>query len=151
MTLDGRDYDPKRDEPMVKTQLARMRAIMVDGEWRTLPELSEMLGISQNAVAARLRDLRKPRYGGYHVERRREEHTEGLVACRFVGVLGVEHKFFPAQLTPFSMFGAIQVLRRIYPRLNKADQQAVAPLGRWLGVSLGEKAHEPPEKSPATP
>ena len=150
MTIDGCDYDPARDGPQIKTQLARVRALMIDGEWRSRTQISELLGITENATCARLRDLRKPLHGGYHVERRRLAHDEGLFEYRFVGKTDDGDKFYPARLTPYSMHGAIQVLRRIYPRLNAVDQRAVAPLGRWLGVSLGEKAHEPPEESPPT-
>ena len=57
--------------------LEAVRAIMADGLWRSsydvLRELAAQ-GIlaSESAVTARLRDLRKPQYGGLKVECRKE-------------------------------------------------------------------------------
>lgn len=57
--------------------LKAVRAIMADGLWRSsydvLRELAAQ-GIlaSESAVTARLRDLRKPQYGGLKVECRKE-------------------------------------------------------------------------------
>jgi DNA-binding Lrp family transcriptional regulator len=46
-------------------------ALMQDGQWRTLAVIAEECKASEASVSARLRDLRKLRYGGYFVERRR--------------------------------------------------------------------------------
>lgn len=75
--FDGETYDPALDENRLSKQLGRVWAAMKDGEWRTLSEIAEETGDeSQAAISARLRDLRKPRFGGYNVLRRRR--TEGL-------------------------------------------------------------------------
>ena len=43
---------------------------MLDREWRTLAEIARGVQGSEAAVSARLRDLRKPRYGGHTVNRK---------------------------------------------------------------------------------
>ena len=60
MRFDGRTYDPTRDFHRLKTQLAKTFAILLDGEWHSLPELRDRCG---SAADSRIRDLRKPRFG----------------------------------------------------------------------------------------
>jgi len=50
---------------------------MRDGEWRTLGEISEATGHPEASVSARLRDFRKPRFGGHTVNRRRGKWVGG--------------------------------------------------------------------------
>jgi len=69
--FDGRTYDPHHDRVRLTRLLARVYAFMRDGEWRTLPEIAEACGGTEASVSARLRDLRKIRFGSYVVERRR--------------------------------------------------------------------------------
>lgn len=57
--FDGKTYAPS-DGPRLGRQLAQVASLMRDGQWRTT-----------QSVSARLRDLRKPRYGSHPVERRR--------------------------------------------------------------------------------
>lgn len=55
--------------------------LMSDGEWRTLHEIAQITGGTTQSVSARLRDLRKVKFGGYLVERKRVgESEEGLHA-----------------------------------------------------------------------
>jgi hypothetical protein len=67
----GVTYDPALDEERLTRQLGRVWELMVDGQWRTLREIAERVGGSEAGVSARLRDLRKPGFGGYKIERRR--------------------------------------------------------------------------------
>ena len=41
------------------------------GGWLTLGEISELTAYSEASVSAQLRNLRKPKFGGYVVEKRR--------------------------------------------------------------------------------
>jgi uncharacterized membrane protein len=41
----------------------------VPGDWWTLAELARATGYPEASISARLRDLRKPKFGGYTVER----------------------------------------------------------------------------------
>lgn len=69
--FDGETFDAKQDGARLTSQLYLVRDLMLDGCWRTLPTIAELTGGSESGVSARLRDLRKTRFGGYVVERRR--------------------------------------------------------------------------------
>lgn len=69
--FDGHTYDPAIDGDRLDTQLIRVQALMSDGEWRTLPEIVHCTGGTEASISARLRDLRKVRFGAFIVERRR--------------------------------------------------------------------------------
>lgn len=79
--FDGESYDPEHDQERLSTQLAVVRAAMLDGQWRTLGEIAEATGLQENtaSISARLRDLRKEKFGAYFVERRRRgDPKDGL-------------------------------------------------------------------------
>jgi len=73
--FDGATFDPARDEIRLSGQLARVYNCMSDGEYRTLQEIRAICGGSEAGLSARLRDLRKTRWGAHVVNRRRR--TEG--------------------------------------------------------------------------
>lgn len=58
-------------------QTKAVKDVMLDSQWRTLPELAEEIHVrlkvraSEAGVSARLRDLRKPRFGSHTVLRRK--------------------------------------------------------------------------------
>lgn len=68
--FDGATFEPKRDESRLKIQLAKVRRAMWDGRWHTLDELATTADAPQASVSARIRDLRKSRFGAYKVEKR---------------------------------------------------------------------------------
>lgn len=69
---DGGTFEGQYDSTRLGTQFDRVRALMADGQWRTLREIADAIGKgSEAAISARLRDLRKPEYGRWTVERRR--------------------------------------------------------------------------------
>ena len=72
MNFDGETYDPVLDGKRLSTQLERVRAIMEDGRFHSLSELADRAGGSEASVSARLRDLRKSKFGSNDVERKRE-------------------------------------------------------------------------------
>ncbi len=59
------------DEPRLSGQLDAVYHRMRDGQWHTLADLAKAAGGSEAGVSARIRDLRKPRFGEHAVERRR--------------------------------------------------------------------------------
>ena len=63
-------------------QLNKVREVMSDGLWHPLSVISARTGYSESSVSARLRDLRKPQYGGHTVERR--SAGKGLFEYRMV-------------------------------------------------------------------
>lgn len=77
-TFGGDTFDPALDEDRLRRQLAAVRAEMFDGQWHTLHQLSLIVGAPEASVSARLRDLRKPKFGGFVVERRRVPGGNGL-------------------------------------------------------------------------
>ena len=76
MQFDGVTYN-RQDGPRLWTQLEAVRHLMSDGQWRTLHQIQDALwwgygsSASEAGVSARLRDLRKAKFGGYVVDRRR--------------------------------------------------------------------------------
>lgn len=70
LRFDGETFDASRDGARLSSQLERVQVLMTDGRWRTLASIAAAVGGSEPAVSARLRDLRKPRFGGLLVERR---------------------------------------------------------------------------------
>lgn len=64
-------FEEERDGERLARQLAKVQALMSDGGWRTLSEIEERIPeASQAGISARLRDLRKPKFGGHTVDRR---------------------------------------------------------------------------------
>lgn len=80
--FDGRTYDPLRDHARMQGQLGRVFRLMADGKWRTLAQITAEIGGSEAGVSARLRDLRKEKYGSLEVQRRHLNH--GLWDYRLV-------------------------------------------------------------------
>jgi hypothetical protein len=64
-------------------QLAKVRDLMLDGQWRSLIEIAAATDAPQASISARLRDLRKVKFGSYTVERRLL--TPGLYEYRVTG------------------------------------------------------------------
>lgn len=67
--FDGQTYESNRDRERLKAQLSRVRQVMSDYEWHTLSDLSVLTDDPEASVSARLRDLRKVKFGGYVIER----------------------------------------------------------------------------------
>jgi len=77
----GTTYEPERDRDRLARQLLRVKRAVSDGQWWTLEKLEREIGAPQASISARLRDLRKPRFGGHTVERR--YLSRGLFEYRF--------------------------------------------------------------------
>lgn len=71
---DGSTYLHPRDGERLARQHNRIFALMKDGFWRSLRQISETTGDPEASCSARLRDFKKPRfqalYGAYSLERR---------------------------------------------------------------------------------
>lgn len=69
--FDGRTYNPAVDQKRLSRQLDKVKFhLQSTGQWHTLRELALLCGGSEASISARIRDLRKPRFGGYIIERR---------------------------------------------------------------------------------
>jgi hypothetical protein len=69
--FDGVTFDPVFDQDRLSRQLGRVFEFMSDQQWHTLDEIQAFAGGRESAVSARLRDLRKAKFGAYTVPRRR--------------------------------------------------------------------------------
>ena len=69
--FDGETFELSKDGYRLTTQFVRVLVFMGDHQWHTLRAISEAVGGAEASVSARLRDFRKPRFGGYTVEKRR--------------------------------------------------------------------------------
>jgi hypothetical protein len=78
LTFDGSTYAPHFDQARLSGQLHAVKELMSDGQWRTLAAIHAVVGGSEAGVSARLRDLRKPRFGGFCIERERIDGVRGL-------------------------------------------------------------------------
>ncbi len=67
---DGITYDHQRDARRLAAQHNRVLAFIRDGAWHTLSEIAQATQDPEASVSARLRDLRKPEFGSYLIERR---------------------------------------------------------------------------------
>lgn len=80
---DGSTYQHARDGVRLSKQHNRVLAVMRSGRRHTLAEIALITRDPEASVSARLRDLRKARFGSHNIERRYVErglHTYRLVA-----------------------------------------------------------------------
>jgi hypothetical protein len=68
---DGATYEAENDQVRLNRQQQRIYNLMRDNVWRTLREIEVITGDAQASISARLRDLRKDKFGGLNVQRRR--------------------------------------------------------------------------------
>ncbi len=79
--FDGPDLT-EEDHERLTGQLLAVHDLMADGKWRTLGEIRRTIGKGSEAgISARLRDLRKSRFGLHSVDRRRRDNN-GLFEYR---------------------------------------------------------------------
>lgn len=78
MSFGGDTFNEQEDGARLRRQLKAVWAVMYDGQWHTLHELSQLVDAPEASVSARLRDFRKSKFGGYFVERERIPHANGL-------------------------------------------------------------------------
>lgn len=71
---DGSTYEHARDGARLAKQHNRIFALMKDGAWRSLAQISDATQDPEASCSARLRDFKKPRfkalYGNYALEKR---------------------------------------------------------------------------------
>jgi len=87
--FDGETYEPELDKVRLTGMLQRVYSAMSSGAWCSLSHLARTAQGSEASVSARIRDLRKEKFGGFEVQRKRIER--GLFHYRLV--LGQEELF----------------------------------------------------------
>lgn len=80
--FDGMTYDAVRDHVRLTGQLAQVSQVLSDRQWHTLSDIAERVSGSQAGVSARIRDLRKPKFGRHEIDR--EYVSAGLWRYRMV-------------------------------------------------------------------
>ena len=80
----GETFEEDIDGDRIRRQLARVWALMVDSQWRTLDEISRITGDPPASISARLRDFRKAKHGGHTVLRQRVQPYSGLYEYRLL-------------------------------------------------------------------
>lgn len=80
--FDGKTYEASRDFQRLGEQAKRVFKAMADGGWSTLHQLAQDTGDPEASISARLRDFRKPKWGGFTIER--EYAGNGLHRYRLV-------------------------------------------------------------------
>jgi hypothetical protein len=70
--VEGRDVD------RLSGQTRRIYELMCDGQWRTLEQIEEETGDPQASISAQLRHLRKHRFGGHQIDKRRVVYGNNL-------------------------------------------------------------------------
>lgn len=79
----GPAYQPQHDQVRLTGQIQRVYQCMKDGQWRTLDEIAVATGDPHASISAQLRHLRKDRFGGHQVDKRRRGNPEaGLYEYR---------------------------------------------------------------------
>jgi hypothetical protein len=83
--FNGSDYVPELDLVRLTGQTAKIYSLMKDQRWRTLYEIEFQVNAPQSSISAQLRHLRKERFGGHTVnKRRRGIAEEGLFEYQLI-------------------------------------------------------------------
>jgi hypothetical protein len=83
--FDGETYRRALDHARLSGQLKRVYLLMLDGQWGTLRGIAAEVLAPEASVSARLRDLKKPKFGGFNIERKRiDDGGNGLHVYRMV-------------------------------------------------------------------
>lgn len=81
--FDGADYDHQHDAARLTGQIRAVYDFIRDGKWHSLGEIAESTREPEASVSAQLRNLRKTRFGGHTIlRRRRGEPRHGLFEYR---------------------------------------------------------------------
>lgn len=81
--FDGKTYEPAFDRKRLFRALRKIFDIMCDHDWHTIHELAQLCCISETSASARIRDLRKERFGSFEVKAQRV--NDGIWQYRLTG------------------------------------------------------------------
>jgi hypothetical protein len=137
--FDGATYSRALDGARLTSQLHHVKMLMRDGQWRTLSQIAAAVEGSNAALSARLRDLRKPKFGGYLVERQRIEG--GLYKYRLLldkPSSGGGQK--ARRLGPRTMLDCLEILN--LTSFKPEHMGPIRELKNWLRVNAGQMPSE---------
>jgi hypothetical protein len=69
-SFDGSTFEVEHDQSRLTKQLDVVREVLLGGQWHTPEQLEAATGYRWASISARIRDLRKSRFGAFVVERR---------------------------------------------------------------------------------
>lgn len=91
--------------PDLLEQKHRIRKIVLKGGWHTLKELSRLTGDSETSISAQLRHMKKPKHGGYVLERKAvHDRSDGLYKYRIMPPGHVSAYTRPKRVNKFKHF-----------------------------------------------
>ena len=94
-SFDGASFDPAADGARLNRQLRAVFDAMRDGHWHTPEEIAAKTGVGWASASARLRDLRKEKFGAFRVHRQRRGDAErGLFEYRVLPPLPAQPDLF---------------------------------------------------------
>ena len=83
--FNGPVYEQEHDKKRLTGQIKRVFDVMKSGRWFTLDEIHQRTGDPHASISAQLRHLRKPRFGGFEIDKQaRGERHRGLWEYRLV-------------------------------------------------------------------
>ena len=74
--FNGSDYVPSYDQKRLTKQIYIIKDLMLKSGFVTLQDIENVTGFPQASISAQLRNLKKERFGGYILEKRRTENKE---------------------------------------------------------------------------
>lgn len=74
----------RSDVPRLSGQLKKVYELMKDGGWFTIRQVARHVGCCEVSAASRMRDLRKERFGGHRVKRKRDQSRPGVFRYRLI-------------------------------------------------------------------
>jgi len=83
--FNGAVYDPELDHARLTKQIGRVYEALPWGEWLTLAEIEAKTHDPQASISAQIRHLRKERFGGYQIDKRRRTPDGGTWEYRLAG------------------------------------------------------------------
>jgi hypothetical protein len=81
-SLARQETGERGDAPRLTKQLEAVRRVMEGGEWWTLEQLAEQANCTTQSASARVRDLRKVKFGAHCIERKGVPGKRGLFLYR---------------------------------------------------------------------
>jgi hypothetical protein len=69
------DQEGARKDPRLKKQLVRVYDVLAEGVWLSLSDISVLADAPEASASARMRDLRKKKFGGFDLETRVLPHN----------------------------------------------------------------------------
>lgn len=132
---DGETYSRSMDGERLGSQLQATLDVLTGGDWWTLSALagavSERTGkrATEASISARLRDLRKDKFGGHNIESQRDPDADGLWKYRLAAPSDE-----PVEVTPTLVVrsdGANKMRRRRREATCVGDGHRICPRCGW--------------------